>query len=160
MLVSPSAAGAPSQALPQEESSKRILRRVSDEVGREVVEMTAKLASLADGLSGQSNQLVALQSAAGAVVDQTHEISSAARKASDNVGQITGQMDASRARVDDALTDIRALIAGVAGSAAALSSLKQALARVGKVAREIDDIAAQTNLLAPTVVIDESSTTG
>ena len=124
------------------------LQTAADEVGREIVDIAAELVDVADGLASQGDRLNTLKRSANEVAQQTERITDGATSACAHVQQIREQVDASRLNVDRALDEVRGLVAGVNEVAQALAGLGSALGRVGKVAREIDGIAAQTNLLA------------
>jgi methyl-accepting chemotaxis protein len=78
-----------------------------------------------------------------------------ATKAARSVAQgALNEVEGSRGRLQNSLTDISALVQGVTGMESQLSGLREALVRIGRVAQEISAIAKQTNLLALNATIE------
>ena len=88
------------------------------------------------------------------MADSNAQISGAAEGAERVAASARTDLNASRARIDAALTDIRALVDGVGSVEKQLEGLTSALESVRKVARGIDAIAKQTNLLALNATIE------
>ncbi len=124
------------------------LTQLTDDVGREVVDIEGELSEVADGVHSQAEQMQALQRTTQQLAQETDSIARSASQASEEVGQMRHQIDLSREQVDSALAEIRTLAVGVSDAGRATEGLQAALAKVAQVTREVDGIAAQTNLLA------------
>ena len=86
-----------------------------------------------------------------ASTDRIRQAATVARTVTDRARQ---DVDGSRGRIEQSLTDIHALVTAVGGMEGQIAGLRDALERVGKVAKEIATIAKQTNLLALNATIE------
>ena len=121
---------------------------MTDELGREVVDVAAELAEVSGGLASQAQHLDGLQSFAETVAEASQEICEQATRACETVMGVGEQFCESRTRIDGALADVRQLVVGVNRAGDTLGELQTALVKITKILQQIDTIAAQTNLLA------------
>jgi methyl-accepting chemotaxis protein len=134
-----------------------VISRLAEEaggLGREIVDVAGNVDDISARIKHQAEQLAELRMAAGDMADSNAQISGAAEGAERVAAGARTDLNASRARVDAALTDIRALVDGVGSIEKQLEGLTSALESVRKVARGIDAIAKQTNLLALNATIE------
>jgi len=111
-----------------------------EDVSRAVAEQARVFAELADG--------------AARLAAANGDVGAAARSARDTAAGAHRELAGSREALGAALADIRDLAQAVLGIERQLGGLQAALAKVGKVAREIGAIAGQTNLLALNATIE------
>ena len=128
-----------------------IMARLATEagnLGREIVDVAGDTDSITARVKQQAEQLAELRMAATDMAASNARIGTVARDAEQVAAGARSDLEASRAKVDAALGDIRALVEGVAAIEKQLAGLGTALDSVRRVARGIDAIAKQTNLLA------------
>ena len=117
----------------------------------EVIDVVEELSGHVDRQGQDFNELK--QSAAD-VAKISGRIASSAEQARCVIGEARGTVENSQTQVRASLQEIRELAATVTGMETQLSGLREALARVAKVAKEINSIAGQTNLLALNATIE------
>jgi methyl-accepting chemotaxis protein len=123
-------------------------------LGREIVDVAGHVDEISARARQQAEQFAALRTAAADMATSNGRITTAAHEAERTTTTAGSEVEASRARIDAALADIRALVEGVAAIEKQLAGLGNALESVRKVARGIDAIARQTNLLALNATIE------
>src|SRR5262245_61780515 len=123
-------------------------------LGREIVDVAGDTDSITARIKQQAEQLAELRMAATDMASSSSRISGSARDAEQVVAGARSDLDASRAKVDAALGEIRGLVEGVTAIEKQLAGLGTALDSVRRVARGIDAIAKQTNLLALNATIE------
>ena len=123
-------------------------------LGREIVDVAGDADVITERVKHQAEQLAELRMAATDMAQSNARIGGSAREAAEVAAGARSELDASQARIDAALGDIRALVDGVAAIEKQLAGLGSALDSVRRVARGIDTIARQTNLLALNATIE------
>ncbi|HYH17331.1 MAG TPA: methyl-accepting chemotaxis protein [Azospirillum sp.] len=88
------------------------------------------------------------------MTSSTRNISAASSIARTVTERARQEVETSHDRVQQSLSDIHTLVAAVGGMESQIAGLREALERVGKVAKEIYAIAKQTNLLALNATIE------
>lgn len=134
-----------------------VIGRLAEEaggLGREIVDVAGNVDEITARIKHQAEQLSELRMAAGDMSESNTRISGAAEDVERVAASARTDLNASRARVETALNDIRALVDGVGSIEKQLEGLTSALESVRKVARGIDAIAKQTNLLALNATIE------
>jgi methyl-accepting chemotaxis protein len=123
-------------------------------LGREIVDVAGDTDIITARVKRQAEQLAELRMAATDMANSNARIGGSAREAEQVAAGARAELDASRARIDGALGDIRALVDGVTAIEKQLAGLGTALDSVRRVAKGIDVIARQTNLLALNATIE------
>ncbi|MBI1208815.1 MAG: methyl-accepting chemotaxis protein [Azospirillum sp.] len=117
-------------------------------------EISGEVGIVAGRVATQAEHLGKVKDATAAMVVSNDAITRAAKGAEETVGGMSSSIQRSRDAIKTAMGDILALADGVTRIEARLPGLNEALARVGKVSKDIERIAGQTNLLALNATIE------
>ncbi len=134
------------------------LERLVVEFDRHIEQVAEKLASAADGLRGNAEQMSQIASeteshvlsvarASEGASDNVQAVAAATEELSASIAEIGRQMTGSTDMAERAVTDVK-------HTANVISDLSGAAQQVGEIVRMITDIASQTNLLALNATIE------
>ncbi len=110
--------------------------------------------SLTEHVKQQDRDFSDMKKCAEEVAKTSTSIALSADQARSVIGQARGTVESSQLRVQASLHEIRDLASTVTSMEGQLGGLREALIRVGRVAKEINKIAGQTNLLALNATIE------
>ncbi len=130
---------------------------LADEAGNlgiEIADIAGHVEDVNGRLGHQANVFAQLRETGTKMSQSTQRISAASAVARTVTEQARQEVETSHDRVQRSMADIHALVAAVGGMEGQIAGLREALDRVGKVAREIFAIAKQTNLLALNATIE------
>lgn len=136
-----------------------IVRKIADSAGRfslEITDIAAGIDTVSRSLTTQNTSLGALDDAARDMAASNGQILQATAAAQEAGSTARGQIDDSRARLDEALQSIRFLIDLTESIVDVSANLEQALEKVDSAASRIAAISRQTNLLALNAKIEAS----
>lgn len=123
-------------------------------LGIEIADIAGHIDDVNCRVTHQAKVFDELRVTGGKMTRSTERIAAAAAVARDVTEKAGREVDASRGQVDQSLAEIRNLVSAVSGIETQIAGLREALDRVGKVAKEIFAIAKQTNLLALNATIE------
>jgi len=123
-------------------------------LGVDIADVAGHVQDVTGRIADQAKVFAALREDALGMSAGNRQIADAVAASRAAAARAGSDVVASQARMDQALSDIRALAEDVNGIEHKLAGLQEALSRVGKVAQEINAIAKQTNLLALNATIE------
>ncbi|MCG5241706.1 methyl-accepting chemotaxis protein [Azospirillum doebereinerae] len=123
-------------------------------LGIEIADIAGHIEDVNARVNRQSAVFAQLRDTGGKMSQSTQRISAASTVARHVTEQARQEVDSSHDRVQRSLSDIHALVSSVTGIESQIVGLRDALDRVGRVAKEIFTIAKQTNLLALNATIE------
>ncbi|MBP2227044.1 methyl-accepting chemotaxis protein [Azospirillum agricola] len=123
-------------------------------LGIEIADIAGHIEDVNARVNRQSTVFAQLRDTGAKMSQSTQRISAASSIARTVTEQARQEVESSHDRVQRSLSDIHALVSSVTGIEGQIVGLRDALDRVGKVAKEIFTIAKQTNLLALNATIE------
>ena len=123
-------------------------------LGVEIADIAGHVDDVSARVTAQAELFKGLKGAADELSGSNAKIATAARETASAAESAEREMDASRAKVHESLSQIAQLVEVASGFAHDIEGLRDALGRVGKVAQGIEAIARQTNLLALNATIE------
>jgi methyl-accepting chemotaxis protein len=142
------------------DSRSHLIAEVAEEagvLGVQIADVAGHVEDVSARIARKAEIFVDLRQAASGMSASSERIGDAARTARSVAQGARAEVETSREQVQRSLTDIDGLVGGVTGMEAQLGGLRDALVRIGKVAKvakEISSIAKQTNLLALNATIE------
>ena len=137
---------------------RRALAEMADRVEREMTQSVEALARRTGDMDGNAQSMA---SSAELVSARSQSVSAAAAQALSNAEQVAAAADQLTASIGEIGTQVasasdisRSAVETSGRTRSAISSLSQAVGRIGEVAHLIQDIASQTNLLALNATIE------
>jgi methyl-accepting chemotaxis protein len=143
--------------MPEGTGGRDAVAAIADDAGGLVVEIADVAGHVEDvsrAVAEQARVFAELAETAARLAANNGDVGSAAQSARDTAAGAHRELAGSRDALTSALADIRDLAQAVLGIERQLGGLQAALAKVGKVAKEIGAIAGQTNLLALNATIE------
>lgn len=123
-------------------------------LGIEICDIAGNVEEVAARVKRQAELFAELRQGVAETSAGNVRIVEVAGRAGELASKARGEVAASRGTVEASLGEIHGLVEGVAGIGRRITSLREALGRVGKVADGIAAIAKQTNLLALNATIE------
>ena len=123
-------------------------------LGVEIADVAGHVDDVSARVKAQAELFKELRAAAVDLSASNEKIAAVAGEAAAVTGAASKEMDASRVKVNELLGEIGKLVEVASGFARDIDGLREALERVGKVAKGIEAIARQTNLLALNATIE------
>eukprot|EP01012_Entosiphon_sulcatum_P041899 TRINITY_DN55807_c0_g1_i1.p2 TRINITY_DN55807_c0_g1~~TRINITY_DN55807_c0_g1_i1.p2 ORF type:complete len:496 (+),score=82.68 TRINITY_DN55807_c0_g1_i1:87-1574(+) len=123
-------------------------------LGIEIADIAGHIEDVNVRINRQSTVFAQLRDTGVKMSQSTRRISEASAVARRVTEQARQEVDSSQDRVQRSLADIHTLVDAVGGMEGQIAGLRDALDRVGRVAKEIFTIAKQTNLLALNATIE------
>jgi methyl-accepting chemotaxis protein len=123
-------------------------------LGVEIADVAGHVDDVSARVKAQADLFKDLRAAAVELSASNEKIAAVAGEAAAVAGTASKEMDASRVKVNESLGEIGKLVEVASGFARDIDGLREALERVGKVAKGIEAIARQTNLLALNATIE------
>src|SRR3546814_5119434 len=124
------------------------IAREASGLGGEIGDFAVKTPEVSTRVEQQARSFRDLVASAGEVNDSNRRIATAAGQAREKASETAKSVRNSEETVRNAVTDIHALVEAVSVIEGQLTGLQEALSQVAQVAKGIDAIAKQTNLLA------------
>ncbi|MDJ0947314.1 MAG: methyl-accepting chemotaxis protein [Alphaproteobacteria bacterium] len=134
-----------------------IIGKVAEEAGGlgiEIADVAGTVDDLAAYAERQAEMFDRLRQAADAMAGSNDHVAAAAGAAQQVAAEVTAKVERSSVTLNASLADISSLVEAVTAIEAHLAGLRQALDKVGEVAKSINAIAKQTNLLALNATIE------